>query len=82
MIDAAIEAGTVAELHHKNMSVALRVGRRNVKLVGGDGLPTREGLHYYSKLEVPPPAIYPNEKAFVMASGLSASMERSMRSSA
>ena len=65
MIDAAIEGGSVAELNHKNMTVALRVGRRNIKLVGGDGVPTREGTHYYSQLGVPPPAVYPYEQGLV-----------------
>ena len=55
MINAAIQGGSVAELNHKNMTVALRIGRRNVKLVGGDGVPTREGTHYYNQLGVPPP---------------------------
>ena len=65
MINAAIEAGAVAELHHKNMTVALRVGRRNIKFVGGDGAPTREGTHYYSQLGVPPPTMYPYEQCLV-----------------
>ena len=65
MIDAAIEGGGVAELNHKNMSVALRIGRRNIKLVGGDGVPTREGTHYYGQLGVPPPAVYPYEQGLV-----------------
>ena len=65
MINAAIEAGAVAELHHKNMTVALRVGRCNVELVGGDGVATREGKHYYSQLGVPPPAVYPYEQVLV-----------------
>ena len=65
MITTAIEAGGVAELNHKNMTVALRVGRRNVKLVGGDGVPTREGTHYYSQLGIPPPAVYPCEQGLV-----------------
>ena len=45
MIDAAIQGGSVAELNHKNMSVALRIGRRNIKLVSGDGASTSEGKH-------------------------------------
>ena len=65
MIDAAIEGGSTAELNHKNMTVELRIGRRNVKLVGGDGVPTREGTHYYSQLGVPPPAVYPYEQGLV-----------------
>ena len=64
MITAAIEAGGVAELNHKKMTVALRVGRRNVKLVGGDGVPIREVTHYYSQLGVPP-AVYPCEQGLV-----------------
>ena len=65
MIDAAIQGGSVAELNHKNMSVALRIGRRNVKLVGGDGVATREGTHYYGQLGIPPPAVYPYEQGLV-----------------
>ena len=65
MIDAAIEGGGVAELNHKNMTMALRVGRRNVKLVGGDGVPTREGTHYYGTLGVTPPSVYPYEQGLV-----------------
>ena len=65
MITAAIEAGSVAELHHKNITVALRVGRRNIKLVGGDGVATSEGKHYYSQLGIPPPAVYPYEQGLV-----------------
>ena len=59
MINAAIEAGGNTEVHHKNMTVTLRVGRRNIKLVGGDGVATSEGKHYYSQLGIPPPAVYP-----------------------
>ena len=65
MIDAAIEGGGVAELNHNNMTVTLRTGRRNVKLVGGDGVPTPEGTHYYGQLGVPPPAVYPYEQGLV-----------------
>ena len=65
MIDAAIEGGGVAELNHKNMTVALQIGRRNLKLVGGDGVPTREGTHYYSHLGIPPLAVYPYEQGLV-----------------
>ena len=65
MIDAAIQGGSVAEFNHKNMTVALRIGRRNVKLVGGDGVPTREGTRYYSQLGVPPPAVYPYEQGLI-----------------
>ena len=65
MIDAAIEAGGVAELHHKHMTVAIRVGRRNIKLVGGDGVATSGGTHYYSRLGIPPPAVYPYEQGLV-----------------
>ena len=62
MIDAAIQGGSTAELNHKNMTVALRIGRRNIKLVSGDGVSTREGKHYFNQLGVPPPAVYPYEQ--------------------
>ena len=65
MIDAAMEGGSTAELNHKNMSVALRIGRRNIKLVGGDGVATSEGKHYYSQLGISPPAVYPYEQGLV-----------------
>ena len=65
MIDAAIEGGVVAELHHKTMSVELRVGRRNIKLVAGGGVATCEGKHYYSQLGISPPAVYPYEQGLV-----------------
>ena len=65
MIEAAVEAGSVAELDSKKMAVSLQIGRRNLKLVGGDGVPTGSGLHYYSQLGVAPPAIFPYEQALV-----------------
>ena len=64
-IDAAIAAGTVAELRHKNMVVNLEVGNKKVRLVNGDGTTTREGKHYYEKLGTPPPSVYPYEQQLV-----------------
>ena len=77
MVDAAIKAGGVAELHHKNISVAIRVGRRNIKLVGGDGVATRGGKHYNSQPGIPPPVVYRYDRASLTESGSWASMARS-----
>ena len=64
-IDAAIAAGTVAELRHENMVVNIEVGTKKVRLVNGDGTTTREGKHYYEKLGTPPPSVYPYEQQLV-----------------
>ena len=61
-IDAAIDAGREARLQ-KNMNVTLKLlTNGSVKLVHADGTVTPEGTHYYGKLEVTPPTIFPYEQ--------------------
>ena len=61
-IDAAVDTGITAQLQ-KSMNVTLRLASgRSVRLVSADGVPTREGAHYYSKLAIDPPAIFPYEQ--------------------
>ena len=61
-IDAAVNAGITGQLQ-KNMNVTLKLASgRSVRLVSADGVPTREGIHYYSKLGIDPPAIFPYEQ--------------------
>ena len=56
-IDAAIDAGREARIQ-KNMN-------GSVKLAHADGTVTPEGTHYYGKLEVAPPTIFPYEQPLV-----------------
>ena len=61
-IDAAVDTGIAAQLQ-KSMNVTLKLASgRSVRLVNADGVPTREGTHYYSKLAIDPPAIFPYEQ--------------------
>ena len=62
-IDAAVNAGITGQLQKKTMNVTLKlVSGSSVRLVSSDGVPTREGTHYYSKLGIDPPAIFPYEQ--------------------
>ena len=64
-IDAAIDAGREARLQ-KNMNVTLKLLTNcSVKLVNADGTVTPEGTHYYGKLEVAPPTIFPYEQPLI-----------------
>ena len=64
-IDAAVNAGITGQLQ-KNMNVTLKLASgRSVRLVSADGVPTREGIHYYSKLGIDPPAIFPYEQGLL-----------------
>ena len=64
-IDAAIDAGREARLQ-KNMNVTLKLlTNGSVKLVSADGTVTPEGTHYYSKLEVAPPTVFPYEQPLI-----------------
>jgi len=78
-IDAAVDSGVAAQLQ-KSMNVTLKLtSGRSVRLVSPDGVPTREGAHYYSKIAIDPPAIFPYEQGLLngkMVSGWSASMAR------
>lgn len=61
-IDAALEAGTTAQLQ-KSMSVTLKlISGGTVKLVSADGIVSPQGLDYYNKLGVEPPSIFPYEQ--------------------
>ena len=64
-IDAAVDTGIAAQLQ-KSMNVTLKLASgRSVRLVSADGVPTREGAHYYSKLGIDPPAIFPYEQGLL-----------------
>ena len=64
-IDAAVNAGITGQLQ-KSMNVTLKLASgSSVRLVSSDGVPTREGNYYYSKLGVDPPAIFPYEQGLV-----------------
>ena len=61
-IDAAIAAGRVAQLQ-KSMNVTLKLtSGGSMRLVSADGTVSPEGRHYYSKLGVEPPSIFPYEQ--------------------
>ena len=61
-IDAAIAAGKMAQLQ-KSMSVTLKLTTGgSIKLVSADGTVSAEGRHYYNKLGVEPPSIFPYEQ--------------------
>ena len=61
-IDAAITAGRVAQLQ-KSMNVTLKLTTGgSVRLVSADGTVSAEGRHYYGKLGVEPPSIFPYEQ--------------------
>ena len=61
-IDAAIAAGRVAQLQ-KSMNVTLKLtSGGSMRLVSADGTVSDEGRHYYSKLGVEPPSIFPYEQ--------------------
>ena len=61
-IDAAITAGRVAQLQ-KSMNVTLKLtSGGSMRLVSADGTVSPEGRHYYSKLGVEPPSIFPDTK--------------------
>ena len=60
-IDAAIAAGKMAQLQ-KSMNVSLKLtSGGTIRLVNADGTVSPQGLHYYSKLGVEPPSIFPYE---------------------
>ena len=62
-IDAAVNAGITGQLQKKSMNVTLKLASgSSVRLVSSDGVPTREGNYYYSKLAIDPPAIFPYEQ--------------------
>ena len=64
-IDAAIDAGIEARLQ-RNMNATLKLlTKSSVKLVSADGTVTPEGTHYYSKLEVAPPTVFPYEQPLI-----------------
>ena len=64
-IDAAVDLGVTAQLQ-KTMNVTLKLtSGKSVRLVSADGVPTREGTHYYSKLGIDPPAIFPYEQGLL-----------------
>ena len=64
-IDAAITAGRVAQLQ-KSMNVTLKLtSGGSMRLVSADGTVSPEGRHYYSKLGVEPPSIFPYEQGLV-----------------
>ena len=64
-IYAAIHAGREARLQ-SNMNVTLKLPTNgSVKLVSADGIVTPEGTHYYSKLEVAPPTVFPYEQPLI-----------------
>ncbi len=61
-IDAAIAAGRVAQLQ-KSMNVSLKLtSGGTIRLVNADGTVSPQGLHYYNKLGVEPPSIFPYEQ--------------------
>ena len=61
-IDAAIAAGKMAQLQ-KSMNVTLKLtSGGSMRLVSADGTVSPEGRHYYSKLGVEPPSIFPYEQ--------------------
>ena len=61
-IDTAITAGRVAQLQ-KSMNVTLKLtSGGSMSLVSADGTVSPEGRHYYSKLGVEPPSIFPYEQ--------------------
>ena len=64
-IDAAVNTGMTGQLQ-KSMNVTLKLASgKSVRLVSADGVPTREGAHYYSKLGIEVPAIFPYEHGLV-----------------
>ena len=61
-IDAALESGFTAQLQ-KSMNVTLKLtSGGTVKLVSADGTVSPQGLHYYNKLGIEPPSIFPYEQ--------------------
>ena len=65
-IDVAVNAGITGQLQKKSMNVTLKLASgSSVRLVSSDGVPTREGTHYYSKLGIDPPAIFPYEQGLL-----------------
>ena len=64
-IDAAVNTGITGQLQ-KSMNVTLKLASgRSVRLVSSDGVPTREGTYYYSKLGIEVPAIFPYEQGLL-----------------
>ena len=64
-INAAVNAGITGQLQ-KSMNITLKLASgRSVRLVSADGVPTREGTYYYSKLGIDPPAIFPYEQGLL-----------------
>ena len=62
-IHEAIALGSRATVDNRNMSVNLRLtSNRNVRLVGADGVVTKEGEEYYGVLGMAHPAIFPYEQ--------------------
>ena len=75
-IDAAITAGRVAQLQ-KSMNVTLKLtSGGSMRLVSADGTVSPEGRHYYSKLGVEPPSIFPYEQGWRLLSGSEPSMAK------
>ena len=61
-IDAAITAGRVVQLQRSmNVTLKLTCGG-SMRLVSADGTVSPQGRHYYSKLGVEPPSIFPYEQ--------------------
>ena len=61
-INAAINAGNVAQLQ-KSMNVTLRLPTNSsVKLVSADGTVSAEGRHYYNTIGINPPTIFAYEQ--------------------
>ena len=64
-IDAAVNAGITGQLQ-KSMNITLKLASgRSVRLVSSDGTVSSEGRHYYSKLGIDPPAIFPYEQGLL-----------------
>ena len=64
-IDAAVNTGITGQLQ-KSMNVTLKLASgSSVRLVSSDGVPTREGTYYYSKLGIEVPAIFPYEQGLL-----------------
>jgi hypothetical protein len=61
-INAAVDAGFTAQLK-KSMNVTLKLtSGGSMKLVSADGTVSPQGLHYYNKLGIAPPSIFPYEQ--------------------
>ena len=64
-INAAINAGNVAQLQ-KSMNVTLRLPTNSsLKLVSADGTVSAEGRHYYNTIGINPPTIFAYEQPLI-----------------